>query len=349
MTDNGQIVQASRVEKIEGKLDRVAIGNIAASNNGGGIGITTLADLLEVSKLMSISGTAVPKHLRENPGACMAVCIQSIEWGMSPWAVANKSYSVNDRMAYESAIFHAVVQKRAPIKGRVKSEYTGAGGTRSCRIWAELSDGSGDMVDYVSPEIGAIKPKNSPLWISDPDQQLFYFSVRSWCRRHFPDVMMGIYTEDEMVPADVVPVKSELDRRLEQVTAQAAQPSASADSPSASPASGGPISDEEAALDAAAEKPATVKAPPMQRLAKPVEQGQSQRPDENAEPPLPENEEQLVDAVSRMCGIPMDDAAARLKVAMPKPWAKVTMKAAFWTRLWNGEIENLIPTRLIPA
>jgi hypothetical protein len=34
-------------------------------------------------------------------------------------------------------------------------------------------------------------------WPSNPDQQLFYYSSRAMCRRHFPDVLLGVYTMDE--------------------------------------------------------------------------------------------------------------------------------------------------------
>ncbi len=74
-------------------------------------------------------------------------------------------------------------------------------------MFAELSDGTG-IVEYTSPKFVTINPKNSPLWKNDPDQQLFYFSVRSFARRHFPDVMMGIYTVDEMLDSTVETVRT---------------------------------------------------------------------------------------------------------------------------------------------
>jgi hypothetical protein len=46
---------------------------------------------MEFSKLLSLSGTAMPKHLRGNPGGCLAVVIQALEWRMSPISVANQS------------------------------------------------------------------------------------------------------------------------------------------------------------------------------------------------------------------------------------------------------------------
>lgn len=153
------------------------------------------SDIMEFAKLMSISSLAVPKHLRENPGACLAVTIQASEWRMSPFAVANKSYSVNDRLAYEAQLINAVILRRAPIKGRFKIEYSGEKETRKCKVSVVCLDG--ETVEYESPAFGSITVKNSPLWKSDPDQQLFYFSSRSMCRRHFPDVLLGVYTMDE--------------------------------------------------------------------------------------------------------------------------------------------------------
>jgi hypothetical protein len=168
-------------------------------NTRSGLLVKDVGEAMEVAKLMSISGSAVPAHIRNNPGTCLAVAIQAWEWSMNPFAVANKSYVVNDRLAYESALYNAVATRRSPIVGRLRCSYVGEGPTRRCTITATLRpDAGGGEVDYQSPLFGGINPKNSPLWKNDPDQQLFYFSVRAFVRRHFPDVMMGVYTADEL-------------------------------------------------------------------------------------------------------------------------------------------------------
>lgn len=203
--------------RIESKIDTGRIAETALSSSSGGLAFHNLSEVLEVAKLMALADVAVPKHLRANPGACLAITIQAVEWNFSPFAVANKSYSVNDRMAYEAQLVHAVILARAPIKGRPKHEYTGDGDKRKLRVWAETSDG--EIVDYTSPELGRITPKNSPLWKADPDQQLHYSAVRAWCRRHFPDVILGVYTKDEMEDSpgsfrDVTPQPTGLAARL---------------------------------------------------------------------------------------------------------------------------------------
>lgn len=162
-----------------------------------------MTDIMEFAKIMSVSQVAVPKHLRENPGACLAVVIQASEWQMSPFAVANKSYSVNDRLAYESQLVSAVILRRAPIKSRFRYEFKGEGDKRVCTVSVTTTDG--DEITHSSPMFGLINPKNSPLWKSDPDQQLGYHTARSMCRRHFPDVLLGVYTMDEMQDAPPAP------------------------------------------------------------------------------------------------------------------------------------------------
>jgi hypothetical protein len=178
--------------------DRAAARNTLTtlSSAGGGIVFQTVSEARDVAYLMAGSSLAVRAHLRDNPGACFGIVIQAVEWGMSPFAVANKSYAVNDQLAYESQLIQAVILRRAPIKGRIRFAFEGEGPERVCI--ASATDLYDDVVEYRSPKLRDIKPQNSPLWKNDPDQQLAYYSGRSLCRRHFPDVLMGIYDVDEL-------------------------------------------------------------------------------------------------------------------------------------------------------
>ena len=78
-------------------------------------------------------------------------------------------------------------------------EFSGEGANRVCRAWARLAEDPEEIVEYVSPPFASITPKNSPRWKTDPDQQHAYYSGRALCRRHFPDVLLGVYADDELV------------------------------------------------------------------------------------------------------------------------------------------------------
>lgn len=172
-----------------------------------------LAEVVKVSELMSRSGVAVPKYLRENPGACMAIMLQSLHWQMDPFQVARKSYAVNDMIAYEAQLITAVVNTRAPITGRLRYAYSGEGQSLRCTVTGIIE---GEELVYQSPPISQIKVKNSPLWAADPEQQLSYYSGRAWARRHTPEVILGVYSREEAEEIkDVTPEGTGLRGRLE--------------------------------------------------------------------------------------------------------------------------------------
>lgn len=167
---------------------------VSSGANGTSIAPQNLGEVVRFAEVMCKADIALPKHLRGNAGACMAVAMQALEWQMSPFAVASKSYSVNGAIAYEAQLIAAVVNTRSGIKGRLKYRFEGSGNAMTCTVTGTLD---GEECEYTSPSVGTIPTKNSPLWKSDPQQQLGYFSARSWARRHCPEVLLGVYDRDE--------------------------------------------------------------------------------------------------------------------------------------------------------
>ena len=49
-----------------------------------------LAKMLSFAEVMATSRITVPKHLQNNPGDCLAITMQAMQWGMNPFAVAQK-------------------------------------------------------------------------------------------------------------------------------------------------------------------------------------------------------------------------------------------------------------------
>jgi len=177
--------------------ERLPMDAVGMSSGSTGVKIApqNLAEVVKFAELMCRADIALPKHLRGNAGACMAVALQALDWQMNPFAVASKSYQVNGAIAYEAQLIAAVVNTRSGIKGRLKYRYDGSGGDMTCTVTGTID---GDELEYTTPTIGSITTKNSPLWKSDPQQQLGYFAARSWARRHTPEVILGVYDREEV-------------------------------------------------------------------------------------------------------------------------------------------------------
>lgn len=189
------VTKPTQSELIESRIDKGIAGNLSVAN--GSVQFGSMAEVMEFAKVMAVAGQAIPPHLRNQIGFCLAITIQAIEWRFSPFAVANKSYVVNDRVGYESQLIHAVIEERAPIVGRLRHTFLGEGDKRQCKVWAHVR-GEEEPLEYTSPVISSITPKNSPLWKSKPDLQLYYNTSRDWARVYFPEVILGVYSEDEL-------------------------------------------------------------------------------------------------------------------------------------------------------
>lgn len=164
---------------------------------------TDLAQAMQFAKVMSTANVGLPKYLRGDEGSCLAIVMQALRWGLDPFSVAQKSYFVSDKIAFEAQLLAAIVNTRAKMKGLLKYVFSGEGERKVCTVTGILK---GEECSNTTPTISQISPKNSPLWKSDPEQQLAYYAVRAWARRHCPEVILGVYDRDELAQSrDVTP------------------------------------------------------------------------------------------------------------------------------------------------
>ena len=171
-------------------------------------------EVAEMAKMMAMADSMVGAVCRGNMGNSAAIIMQAVRWGMDPFAISHEAFVVSGNMGYGAKLINAVIQSNAPIQGRLSYEYTGdiKDRTRSVRVFATFT-GETAVKDIVTPQLQDIKTQNSPLWKSDPDQQLAYYGARAWARRHAPDVLMGVISRDEIEDnpemRNVTPVKAE--------------------------------------------------------------------------------------------------------------------------------------------
>lgn len=196
--------QQQLVEALEGKTDLEVVREMARSSSNLPTAFVpqTMHEMLEFSKIMATARGAVPPHLFGNAGSCLAVAMQAFRWQMDPFAVANKSFFVNERLAFEAQLINAVCNTRAPLVGRLHVEWQGEGNNLVCTVSGRLKGDERDK--QVVQEIGSITTRNSPLWKQSPKQQLGYYTTRLWVRLYCPEVLLGVYSADELDGGELV-------------------------------------------------------------------------------------------------------------------------------------------------
>lgn len=163
---------------------------------------TKLQSLITFADMMAKSTISVPDHLRGKPSDCLAIAMQAAQWGMNPFQVAQKTHIVSGKLGYEAQLVNAVVQASGQIRGVFKYEFQGEGNSLKCRVGAVLR-GESDVTWGEWLAISDVTTKNSPLWKTNPKQQLAYLQTKNWSRLYCPGAILGIYSDDELIDADV--------------------------------------------------------------------------------------------------------------------------------------------------
>lgn len=162
-------------------------------------GANNLERAIKIAEAMATAKVSVPNHLRGNPGDCLAIVMQAAQWGMNPFAVAQKTHVVNGTLGYEAQLVNAVVQTSGAIVGSFNYEYQGQNDDIACRVGAVIK-GDKDITWGEWLWAKHVTTKNSPLWKTNTKQQLGYLQVKNWARQYCPGAILGVYSEDEFEP-----------------------------------------------------------------------------------------------------------------------------------------------------
>jgi len=150
-----------------------------------------------LAKTMASSKVTVPKHLQGNEGDCLAIIIQASNWGMNPFAVAQKTHLVNGVLGYEAQLVNAAVTSSNAISSPFSYEFKDEHGGVSCRVGAVLR-GQIEITWGEWLNSSSVTTKNSPLWKTNVRQQMGYLQVKNWSRLYTPASILGVYTPDEI-------------------------------------------------------------------------------------------------------------------------------------------------------
>jgi len=159
-----------------------------------------MREAMELAKMMASTGF-LAREL-QNPGGAMFVMEQAMRWSMSPFAVAMETSFIQGKPMFSGKIVAAAVVSSGAITGRLAYAYEGQGDNRTITVSGTVRGEAEPRT--VTVRLGDARTQNK-VWTSQPDQQLAYHGARVWARRHTPEVMLGVYSEEEFEPATPMP------------------------------------------------------------------------------------------------------------------------------------------------
>lgn len=174
--------------------------------------------LTRIAKVMAAS-SLVPAHLnavrkvggqdvvieeREAISNCLLVVNQAVAWRINPFAVAQHTFVHKGKLGYEGKLIAAIINKHPSLVKRLTYDYEGTGEKRKVTVSGRIA---GDNVDRsVAGDVATWKTtgSNSP-WsnVGQHDQMLAYRGAREWARRYLPEVVLGVWSDDEVADFSV--------------------------------------------------------------------------------------------------------------------------------------------------
>ena len=154
----------------------------------------------------------IPQHLRcfdhadryDEAGTIANVSLvimQAFRWKIDPAVCMAHSYELRGRLGYEGKLVAAIVNTRGGIEGRLKYDHKGSGKDRTVIVSGKFK-GETEIrtveLTYKDAVTRDKQGKEKEAWTRDPDQKLCYGGATKWARRHCPEVIAGVYIEDDL-------------------------------------------------------------------------------------------------------------------------------------------------------
>lgn len=186
---------------------------------------TALAVAEELSK-----SDIIPKEFQKKPANCLIAVELANRLKASPFQVMQNMDVIYGRPALRSSFVIACINNSGKIIGSLKFEMNEK--ATKCRAWAiEKETGSrltGPTVTMDMAEKEGWLTKNGSKWKTMPDLMLRYRAAAFFGRLYCPEILNGMYTDDEVtdikqpIVTDVVDVFEE--STLEEEPTQPEQP-----------------------------------------------------------------------------------------------------------------------------
>lgn len=139
----------------------------------------------------------LPDHLKDKPANCLRVAMQSMEWKMNFFAVADKTSVIKGKVMYEGQLVSAVVNSCGNLKRRLDYKFAETK-DRTLTVTGTLQGEDEPRTIELTYE-QACKINQNGQMAKNPQQQMCYIGARIWARRHMPELMMGVYGDDEHI------------------------------------------------------------------------------------------------------------------------------------------------------
>lgn len=168
--------------------------------------------LWRVAKAFSESAL-VPAHFQKKPADCFIACQLAARLSVDPFMLMQHLYVVYGRPGLSGQLVAALLNASGKIRGPIRYRFSGTKGKDDYGCTAVVTDAftgeevAGPTIDWLmvvaegwnkDKQLRDGKGTQRSKWNTMPDQMFRYRAASYLCRAHYPEVMMGLTTQEEI-------------------------------------------------------------------------------------------------------------------------------------------------------
>lgn len=195
-------------EEVKQEVATVEKRNMVASlENGIYSSSDTFQLAFQMAKGLSQS-TLVPQQFQNNPANCLIALEQSNRLNISPMAVMQNLYIVQNKPSFSSSFIIGLINASGKYDMELQfDEEEKDGKPYACTCWTE-KDGrkvTGIKITMDMAEKEGWSKKNGSKWVTIPQVMLRYRAASFFARMNCPELSIGLYSKEEL--DDFTPIK----------------------------------------------------------------------------------------------------------------------------------------------
>lgn len=166
--------------------------------------IEKFENAIRMAKALATS-TLVPKEYQKNISNCMIAIDTAQRLNISPFATMQNLYIVNGRPSWSSQFIISAINRCDRFSEPLKFSITGEGDKLECFAYTKDHKGNelkGPTISMKMAKEEGWLSKNGSKWKTMPQVMIRYRAASFFGRLHCPDILMGVYTDDENIERD---------------------------------------------------------------------------------------------------------------------------------------------------
>jgi len=215
----------SALEMVNGDTSAPAKLNLEGSNVTTSVALRmdlkTLKEIAEIAVIFSKSQLVADCYRGEQGRANAFVALSlGYDLGISPFMALNEIVVIKGRPSIQGRLAIALINQRAPIIGSIMYEEGGEGDDQFCEAYC-IEKTSKKRLSYRmtmgDAKIAGWLKGDYSYWHKDPKLMLRYRSASYLERTHFPGVLMGLMTTEEIQDINNVDSKKETEKLKKEI------------------------------------------------------------------------------------------------------------------------------------